>query len=81
VQELMRHYHIKLCVHINYVQYLFMRISTVKNILTKFVVVFAEFNVTKWKTRLEMDHCMPQSLTSNSWWLRRTETTIVQQTS
>jgi len=65
----------ELCVHINYVQYLFKRISTVKNILTKFVVVFAEFNVTKWKTCQETDQCMAQSLTSNSWWPRRTETT------
>jgi len=36
----------KLCVHINYVQYLFMRVSTVINILTKFVDVFTELNVT-----------------------------------
>jgi len=36
----------KLCVHINYVQYLFICMTTVINILTKFVIVFAEFNVT-----------------------------------
>jgi hypothetical protein len=36
----------KLCVHINYVWYLFVRVSTVMNILTIFVFVLAEFNLS-----------------------------------